>query len=63
MRDYIEYTADNEEPMCVRCDNINWKDEWCSECCGSDKGWAGYRRTEKIEDVLNKWRLILRTGK
>lgn len=53
MRNYIEYTADHEEPLCHRCDNADMKDEFCEENCGAKHGWFCCRRTEKIEDILN----------
>lgn len=59
MRDYIEYTADHEEPMCHRCDNADMPDKWCMKNCGGANWWAGYRRTERIEvcdNEINRFR-------
>ena len=44
---YIVYTADDEMPDCMVCDQC------CDDCdngkhCGPEYGWAGYRRTERI---------------
>lgn len=50
MEKFIERTANDEEPMCRFCDNINNTDRWCMENCGGANFWNGYRRTEKIED-------------
>ena len=48
MNDYIpnlvEFTADDEEPDCVCCDNILQPDEFCSNNCGPEHGWACYHR-------------------
>ena len=43
------YNADNEEPKCGRCDNVNNPYEWCTKYCGANNGWNGYKRT-----VLNE---------
>ena len=37
------YTADDEEPNCNRCDNMDASDEFCDKC-GSEF-WSGYKRT------------------
>lgn len=42
-----EYTADDEEPDCGRCDHICDSEEWCTEHCGAEHAWIGYRRTEE----------------
>lgn len=43
-----EYTADNEGPCCIRCDNC------VTECgckrCGPEYGWANYIRTVTVEE-------------
>jgi len=51
MSDYrkVVYTADYEEPKCMRCDYISGGFE-CCESCGPEHGWYGYNRTE-IEEV------------
>lgn len=43
------YTADDEEPRCGRCDNVDGNDELCVERCGAEHGWGGYSRTEESE--------------
>lgn len=42
------YTADDEEPVCSRCDNFD-KTE-CYAFCGSEHGWWGYRRTASDDE-------------
>lgn len=42
----ITYNADDEEPICGRCDHINDSDKWCMKNCGGANSWNGYRRTE-----------------
>lgn len=41
------YTADDEEPVCTRCDNMNIPYTWCERYCGAEHGWNGYKRTER----------------
>lgn len=45
----IVYTADNEMPVCIHCDNFG-TDFDCCKCCGAEHGWYGYQRTEVVED-------------
>lgn len=46
--DKIVFTADDEEPNCGRCDNMDASDDFCTEC---GKGWwCHYQRTE-IEEL------------
>lgn len=40
------YTADDEEPNCGRCDNINASYTFCDGNCGCKHFWEGYKRTE-----------------
>lgn len=47
MQKYI-YTADEEEPICERCDNFDASDEVCRKC-GPEYWWARYSRTEVIK--------------
>lgn len=51
MSDYrkVEYTADDEEPNCVRCDYSSGGFD-CYGSCGAKHGWYGYTRTE-LEEV------------
>lgn len=49
-KDFIEFTADEEEPLCHRCDNADMPEKWCIENCGGTNWWACYRRTEVIKD-------------
>ena len=46
----IIYTADDEEPDCVRCNHITDNNKWCMEHCGSANSWNGYERTEEIDE-------------
>lgn len=46
------YTADDEEPDCMRCDHCCDSYEIC-EKCGAEYWWAKYRRTE-IDKELDK---------
>lgn len=41
----VIYTADDEIPDCLNCDNCD-KDLDCSRYCGAEHGWVCYRRTE-----------------
>ncbi len=50
MVEYITYTADDEEPECGRCDNINASDKWCMKNCGGANYWNGYKRTAGKEN-------------
>ena len=42
------YTADDEAPKCMRCDNL-LDDEKCDQC-GPQNWWYYYKRTERIEE-------------
>ena len=44
MKDKLVFTADDEEPKCIRCDNRD--DPLCFKYCGPEHGWYGYQRTE-----------------
>ena len=37
-------TADDEDPICTRCDHFGDGFK-CEESCGAKKGWYGYIRT------------------
>lgn len=58
MRKYV-YTADDEFPDCMQCDNVNHdfvmvngvKKDYCSEYCGAEKAWSRYTRTEYIKET------------
>ena len=39
------YTAEHEEPNCMRCDHVCDSCEFCNENCGSEHFWNGYQRT------------------
>ena len=41
----VTYTADDEMPDCLNCDNCDSEYD-CSKFCGAEHGWFGYRRTE-----------------
>ena len=44
----VEYTADDEEPDCGRCDNVCASQEICDEC-GSEYYWQYYKFQKKFE--------------
>lgn len=48
MQDYITYTADDEEPDCMLCENANADDRFCKNNCGAEHGWSCYMRKEQI---------------
>ena len=59
MADKVIYTADNEEPDCMKCDHVcgwTWTDrtgklhDYCSEKCGAEHYWNGYERTESEDE-------------
>jgi len=47
--DKIWYTADDEEPMCIRCELFE-SDDICVERCGPNHGWNLYCRSEFVEE-------------
>lgn len=49
----IIHTADDEEPICTRCDNLENKYECCTRWCGAEHGWYCYRREEVIKENDN----------
>ena len=44
------YTADNEFPDCGSCDHICDDSKFYVRYCGAEHGWAGYQRTEILDD-------------
>lgn len=46
----MEYTVDNEIPLCCRCDNATAEVGWCEKYCGASHGWNGYRREDEEEE-------------
>ena len=46
---YNIYTADDEEPICSRCENFGGGFD-CEGSCGSRKAWYGYLRLEEKEE-------------
>lgn len=48
------YTADHEEPDCMRCDHVCDPCEFCGENCGAEHGWNGYKRTVVTTPVKNR---------
>ena len=46
---YIIYTADDEMPICIRCDNVGGKFD-CEKYCGPKCGWYGYKRFKRINE-------------
>lgn len=43
------YTADDEEPDCMKCDNVCASDSVCN-ICGPDGAWCNYKRTDINEN-------------
>ena len=44
MMNEIIFTADDEDPVCHRCDNYDTPYEFCIENCGAEHWWGGYKR-------------------
>jgi hypothetical protein len=45
------YTADLEDPDCMRCVNVCGSDDFCIEHCGPEHCWCGYERVvQKYEE-------------
>lgn len=42
------YTADDEEPKCMRCDHVCGSQDRCDKC-GPEHWWRYYQRTEVVE--------------
>ena len=45
------YTADDEEPDCMTCDNMCAPDKFCTNC--GKTFWSGYKRTEFLWDGVS----------
>lgn len=41
----VEHNADDEEPNCFNCDNLDKEPSWCINHCGANRCWREYRRT------------------
>ena len=50
MAKYITHTADDEDPDCMRCINIDADDQFCKTFCGAEHAWGGYCRYEIVEE-------------
>lgn len=46
----IIYTADDEDPDCMRCDHCGCDDYLCITQCGAEHAWNGYERIELVEE-------------
>jgi hypothetical protein len=46
----VIYTADDEDPDCMRCDHCDCDDYLCITQCGAEHGWNGYERIEYEEE-------------
>lgn len=44
----VIYTADDEEPNCNRCNNVECEC-LCIQNCGAEHGWYGYERSELVD--------------
>ena len=42
MNGVVVLTADNENPDCMRCVNVQCGDGYCWDFCGAKNGWQGY---------------------
>ena len=51
MDNIVILTADDEEPICIRCDNLT--EMLCCRWCGSEYGWANYQRSIETETKQN----------
>lgn len=57
----IIYTADHEEPCCLRCDCFGDSyEQYCITNCGESHSWNRYVRTEKVSDKEFVTEMILR---
>lgn len=45
----VTYTADDESPCCIRCDNMGIEEEYCEKYCGASHGWSRYERNELVD--------------
>ena len=59
MRRFV-FDADDEEPLCERCDNFSGPEEFCCQECGADNWWNGYKRSIYVEAYT--WRLDVEAG-
>lgn len=50
MSKHVTYTADDEIPICTKCDNVDLDDKFCINHCGAKRGWPCYYRTEFIDN-------------
>ena len=65
-RDYNKriwkYTADDEEPICGRCDYFYSDGDLCGSLCGPENWWNLYCRSEFIEEepevIKEDWALF-----
>ena len=48
MSKYITHTADDEDPDCMRCENVDAESEFCKKFCGAEHAWYGYCRCEEV---------------
>ena len=56
----VIYTADDEEPNCMICDNQDMPDR-CAHC-GAMYGWYYYKREEERPDLNGKAEQLKRLG-
>ena len=49
----IIYTANDEMPDCMLCDNCDG-DFDCSNKCGAKYGWSAYHRTVWLDRIVTK---------
>ena len=54
------FRADEEEPMCGRCDHVDDPITFCERKCGHKHKWNGYSRTERKGGIT--WTTVMTTG-
>lgn len=53
-KDQVIYTADDEMPDCIQCDNCDQSATFCCNSCGAEHGWFSYRRTAILSDIFKE---------
>lgn len=46
MNESRRYTVDDEEAVCMKCDNCLGDENECAKSCGPEHSWNRYQRTE-----------------
>lgn len=58
--DEIVFDADDEEPDCGICDNIQADEKICIKFCGPEHCWNMYRRTTSWNQLINQLKQIIK---